>query len=180
MRTTKEGDASYARFWDLNEQHDQVAHLRALLIVRPTNRSPNYTTRMVRKKPYKEQTLTLRIPVELDDECIDCFKMERLSWLYLLDKVCRFIPHNKSCENFFNISSCILDHHLGWQAPYSYIFLNAHHYLFLHIFDVLKMQMISHSIVFFKTYFSLDLIYLLLLVTLKTTYGSSIAYGLNL
>ena len=45
----------------------------------PINRSPNYTTRPVRKKPYQEQTLTLRIPLELDDDDLDLNKMERLS-----------------------------------------------------------------------------------------------------
>jgi hypothetical protein len=40
--------------------------------------------------------------------------------------------------------------------------------------------MISHSVFFFKTYLSLDLLHLLLLAILKPTYGTSIAYGQNL
>jgi hypothetical protein len=35
--------------------------------------------RPVRKKPYQEQNLTLRIPLDLDDDGLDCNKMERLS-----------------------------------------------------------------------------------------------------
>ena len=45
----------------------------------PINRSPNYTTRPVRKKPYQEQTLTLRVSLELDDNGLDRNKMEHLS-----------------------------------------------------------------------------------------------------
>jgi hypothetical protein len=43
--------------------------------------------RPVRKKPYQEQTLYLRIPLELDDDDLDRNKMERLSCLCLLDEV---------------------------------------------------------------------------------------------
>jgi hypothetical protein len=35
--------------------------------------------RPVRKKPYQEQTLTLRVPLELDEDDLDHNKMEHLS-----------------------------------------------------------------------------------------------------
>jgi hypothetical protein len=35
--------------------------------------------RPVRKKSYQEQTLTLRIPLQLDDDDLDRNKIERLS-----------------------------------------------------------------------------------------------------
>jgi hypothetical protein len=47
----------------------------------------------------------------------------------------------------------------------------AHCFLLLHLIDVLKIHMRAHSILFFKTYLSLDF----LLSTLKPTYGSSIS-----
>jgi hypothetical protein len=50
----------------------------------------------------------------------------------------------------------------------------AHHFFFLHYVDVLKIHMRDHLIFFFKTYFLLNLV---LIATLKPTYGSSIAYG---
>jgi hypothetical protein len=72
----------------------------------------------------------------------------------------------------------------GWKAPSSFLFNNEIFVFILNIVDVLKMHMISHSIFFFNTYFSLDLLHLLLLLpflaTLKPTYGASIAYGENL
>jgi hypothetical protein len=39
----------------------------------------NYTMRPKIKKPYKEQTLTLRVSLELDDDDLDRSKMKRLS-----------------------------------------------------------------------------------------------------
>ena len=53
----------------------------------------------------------------------------------------------------------------------------THHFFCLHLVDVLKIHMRAHSIFFFKTYLSLDILHFLLLATLKPTYGSSIACG---
>jgi hypothetical protein len=35
--------------------------------------------RLVRKKPYQDNTFALRIPLELDDDGLDSLKMENLS-----------------------------------------------------------------------------------------------------
>jgi hypothetical protein len=78
--TTKKYDATMQRF-ELFEGYDRITHSRALLIVRQLNYKPvsNYTMRPVRKKPYQEQTLTLHIPLKLDDDGLDRNKMKRLS-----------------------------------------------------------------------------------------------------
>jgi hypothetical protein len=39
----------------------------------------NYTKRPIRKKPYQEQTLIMRVPLELNDADLDRNKMKRLS-----------------------------------------------------------------------------------------------------
>ena len=51
----------------------------------------------------------------------------------------------------------------------------ALHFFILHHVDVLKLTLRAYFI--FKTYLTLDLLHLLLIATLKPTYGSSIAYG---
>ena len=50
----------------------------------------------------------------------------------------------------------------------------ALHFFILHHVDVLKLNFRAHFICIFKTYLTLDI---LLIATLKPTYGSSIAYG---
>ena len=138
--------------------------------------------RPARKKPYQDQTLILCIPLELDDD-LDRNKMERLSWLCLLDEVLRVLPHNPLWESFlFGASSHIHDHHMdGKLQAYDLFDMShlelAHHFFFLHYVDVLKIHMRAHLIFFFKTYLSLDILHLILVATLKPTYGSSIAYG---
>jgi hypothetical protein len=47
-----------------------------LSILKPS--LPN-TMRPVRKKPYQDHTFILRIPLELDDDGLDFFKLEHLS-----------------------------------------------------------------------------------------------------
>ena len=61
---TKKDDARYAKVWALSERYEQVTHSRAPLdstAIYPTNRSPNYTMRPVRRKPYQDHTFALRI-----------------------------------------------------------------------------------------------------------------------
>ena len=91
--TTKKDDARMQNF-ELSEGYDRVTHSRALLIVRQLNYKPvsNYTMRPVRNKPYQEQTLYLRIPLELEDDDLDLNKMERLSCLCLLVEVLWIAP----------------------------------------------------------------------------------------
>ena len=138
--------------------------------------------RPARKKPYQDQTLILRIPLELDDD-LDRNKMERLSWLCLLDEVLRVLPHNPLWESFFfDACSHIHDHHMDGKLQAYDIFELAHlelapHFFFLHYVDVLKLHMRAHLIFFFNTYLLLKLRQFLLIATLKPTYGSSIAYG---
>ena len=58
------------------------------------------------------------------------------------------------------------------------LFELAHLELALHSDDVLKLTLRAHFIFIFKTYLTLDILHqLLLIATLKPTYGSSIAYG---
>jgi hypothetical protein len=45
-----------------------------------------------KRESLSRKTLILRIPLELDDENIDRFKIERLFSLYLLDEVLRIAP----------------------------------------------------------------------------------------
>jgi hypothetical protein len=47
-----------------------------LLIIKPCLLN---TMRPVRKKPYQDHTFSLRIPLELDDDGLDFFKLEHLS-----------------------------------------------------------------------------------------------------
>ena len=46
--------------------------------IEPKPGLPNYM-RPVKEKTYQEQTFSLRIPLELDDDDLDLLKMERLS-----------------------------------------------------------------------------------------------------
>jgi hypothetical protein len=41
----------------------------------------------IKEKTYQEKILSLRIPLKLDDEDLDSFKMDRLSCLYLIGEV---------------------------------------------------------------------------------------------
>ena len=92
--TTKKDDARMQRFELSPKWYDRVTHSRALLIVQQLTYKPvsNYTMRPERKKPYQEQTLYLRIPLELDDDDLDRNKMEHLYWLCLLDEVLWIAP----------------------------------------------------------------------------------------
>ena len=87
--------------------------------------------RPVRKKPYQDQTLILRIPLELDDDYLDRNKMERLSWLCLLDEVLRVLPHKPLWESFlFGASSHIHEHHMDGKLKLmissGWLILNLH------------------------------------------------------
>ena len=78
--TTKKDDARMHRF-ELSEGYDRVTHPRALLIVRQLNYKlvSNYNMRPVRMKHYQDKTLTLRVPLELDDDDLDRNKMKHRS-----------------------------------------------------------------------------------------------------
>ena len=165
---TKKDDAKYAKVWALSERYEQVTHSRAPLdstAIYPTNRSPNYTMRPVRRKPYQDHTFALRIfhlrlmmtilSTSRWNAFLDC------SWLL---KSCELLPHTPLWGNLsLGISSHIHDHtknaklkHMissrcsSWTCALTWS--TSNHFFFLHRDDVLKLTMNAHTI-FFKTCF---------------------------
>jgi hypothetical protein len=99
-----------------------------LLIVRLSILNPGLpnTMRPVRKRPYQDHTFALRIPLELDDDGLDFFKLEHLSWLCLLAL--------SKCSVFMNP----LQASIKWYLPW-WIILNLHFIIFKMYWSILTL-----------------------------------------
>jgi hypothetical protein len=109
----------------------------------PKSRYPNNNKRALKEKSYQEQTLTLHIPLELDDEDLDRIKMEHISWLCLFgDEGLQITtPYFTMGEPLIRHILSIHDHHMNASLKHKtssrWIILNLH---FIYFFFTMLMS----------------------------------------